>query len=171
MSDIERLLASATEDGSQSDTLAIEEILSRGRRSVLRRRISAATGVAVGLTAVVGGVTGEVAGIQVPGSVSRVLVSLAGEKTPREGLMTKFGGYYTIGWPQTEGNASYVNGRIRGYDVKGNLVYDETTSFPRSTSLVFLEAWRRPHVAVLRRPDESAGEDCDEDDEVQAQDA
>ncbi|GAB3934146.1 hypothetical protein GCM10029976_042680 [Kribbella albertanoniae] len=72
-------------------------------------------------------------GIQVPENVARVLVSLVGEKTPREALMSETDGFYTIGWPRRDEGAPPVSAQVRGYDAKGVLIYDEKTFYYGNT--------------------------------------
>jgi hypothetical protein len=64
-------------------------------------------------------------GIQVPENVARVLVDVPGEKIPREALMSKGGGFYTIGWPTSDESKPAVIVRVRGYDAKNQPVFDE----------------------------------------------
>ena len=57
MSDIEKLLAAASDDADQPLQHSVDDIVRRGRRSVRRRRIATASTVALTAAAIVGGVT------------------------------------------------------------------------------------------------------------------
>lgn len=61
--------------------------------------------------------------VPVPG-VTRVLVDLAGESSPREALVGT-DGFVTLGHPAKDSKLISLN-RIRGYDSSGKKVYDQT---------------------------------------------
>ncbi|WP_432874523.1 hypothetical protein ACQPYH_22310 [Kribbella sp. CA-245084] len=64
-------------------------------------------------------------GLRVPVSgVTRVLVDIAGESSPREALVGT-DGYTSLGHPSKDAKLITLN-RIRGYDSSGKKVYDET---------------------------------------------
>lgn len=67
--------------------------------------------------------------VPVPG-VTRVLLDLAGESSPREALVGT-DGFVTLGVPPKDAKLITVD-RVRGYDSTGTKVFDQTTTRPAS---------------------------------------
>ncbi|WP_371402514.1 hypothetical protein OHA10_32045 [Kribbella sp. NBC_00662] len=96
--------------------------------------------------------------VPVPG-VSRVLLDIAGESSPREALVGA-DGYATLGHPGKDNKLIILN-RIRGYDSSGKKVYDQTpkpfTAPPRRVdpSVIVKTATPITPVVVLTKDPET----------------
>jgi hypothetical protein len=65
----------------------------------------------------------QASGVQAPSGVTRVLVDIAGEVSPREARVGD-NGFFTIGHPP-EGQEEWGTTRIRGYDADGKQVFEQ----------------------------------------------
>jgi hypothetical protein len=72
----------------------------------------------------------ESQGIRAPSNVTRVLVDIAGETSPREARMGDEG-FYTIGHARS-GDENWEITRIRGYDATGTKVFEQNRVSPLS---------------------------------------